>query len=69
MITLDGHSLTIEQLVQIARDPTVRVKRDPATDERVRKSEALIAQIVTDYRRAYQSGEAAPSEYGQANQS
>jgi histidine ammonia-lyase len=64
MITLDGHTLTIEQLVQIARDPTVRVKRDPATDERVAKSEALIAQIVTDYRRAYESGGAAPTEYG-----
>jgi len=64
MITLDGHSLTIEQLVQIARDPSVRVKRDPATDERVGKSEALIAQIVADYRRAYEAGGAAPTEYG-----
>jgi histidine ammonia-lyase len=64
MITLDGHSLTIEQLAQIARDPGVRVARDPATDERVAKSEALIARIVENYRRAYQSGGAAPTEYG-----
>jgi histidine ammonia-lyase len=64
MITLDGHSLTIEQLAQIARDPTIRVRRDPATDERVAKSEALIARIVENYRRAWNAGEAAPTEYG-----
>src|ERR1700674_4936251 len=64
MITLDGHSLTIEPLGQIARHPTIRVKRHPATDERVAKSEALIAEIVTNYRRAYEAGGAAPTEYG-----
>ena len=64
MITLDGHSLTIEQLVQIARDPSVRVQRDRSTDARVAKSEALIATIVANYRRAYESGDAAPTEYG-----
>lgn len=63
-ITLDGHSLTIEQLAEIARDPGVGVKRDPATDARVAKSEALIARIVENYRRAYESGEPAPTEYG-----
>ncbi|HYS53251.1 MAG TPA: histidine ammonia-lyase [Thermoanaerobaculia bacterium] len=64
MITLDGHSLTIEQLAQIARDPSVRVSRDPSTDARVAKSEALIAQVVENYRRAFASGESPPTEYG-----
>ena len=64
MITLDGHSLTIEQLAQIARDPGVGVRRDPSTDALVAKSEALIAQVVDNYRRAYASGESLPTEYG-----
>ncbi len=64
MITLDGHSLTIEQLAEIARDPNVRVTRDPAAEQRVAKSEALIARIVENYRKAYQSGAVPPTEYG-----
>jgi len=64
MITLDGHSLTIEQLAEIARDPKVHVKRDPSTDARVAKSEALIAEVVEKYRRAYLSGESPATEYG-----
>ena len=54
MITLDGRSLTIEQLAQIARDPSQRVTRDSAANERVAKSEALIRKLVDKYR---QSGE------------
>lgn len=64
MIVLDGHSLTIEQLAEIARDPNVKVSRDPATDERIAASEALIARIVDNYRRAYEQGGDAPNEYG-----
>lgn len=64
IITLDGSSLTIEQLEQIARNPGVRVERDPATDALVTRSEALIARIVENYRRAYEAGKAAPTEYG-----
>ena len=64
MIKLDGHSLTIEQLVEIARDPSVAVERDSATDKAVARSEALIASIVENYKRAYQKGDAAPIEYG-----
>ena len=64
MIKLDGHSLTIEQLAQIARDPATRVERDPEADMRVARSEALIARIVENYRAAWDKGEAAPSEYG-----
>jgi len=63
-ITLDGASLTIEQLVRIARDPGVRVARDPKTNEHVARSEKLIADIVENYRRAYDAGSAAPTEYG-----
>ena len=63
MITLDGHSLTIEQLVEIARH-NVAVRRDPATNERVERSEKLIAAIVENYRRAYEKGEPGSREYG-----
>jgi histidine ammonia-lyase len=63
-ITLDGKSLTIEQLVRIARDPSVRVERDHSTDALVSASEALIASIVDNYRRAWESGGAPPTEYG-----
>jgi len=62
-ILLDGGSLTIEQLVEIARNGAP-VERDPATHERVARSEALIAQVVENYRRAYAEGKAAPTEYG-----
>ncbi len=51
-ITLDGESLTIEQLVRIARDPSVPVECDVRTDGRVARSEALIAQVVENYRAA-----------------
>ncbi len=64
MITLDGHSLTIEQLAQIARDPETRVECDPATDARVAEAEKLIARVVEDYRRAHASGAAPAREYG-----
>jgi histidine ammonia-lyase len=63
-ITLDGSSLTIEQLVAIARDPSVFVERDPSTETRVARAEELIAKIVDNYRRAYEAGERAPTEYG-----
>jgi len=63
-ITLDGESLTIEQLVRIARDPTVRVERHPRTAERVARSEALIARVVETYRAAWKAGTTPPTEYG-----
>ncbi|HYH07206.1 MAG TPA: histidine ammonia-lyase [Thermoanaerobaculia bacterium] len=62
-VRLDGNSLTIEELVRIARDGE-RVERDPSTNECVARSEALIASVVENYRRAYEAGNAAPSEYG-----
>ncbi len=63
MIILDGESLTIEQLAQIARE-NARVELDPSTNERVARSEALIARVVENYRRAFEQGKAAPTEYG-----
>ena len=62
-ILLDGYSLTIEQLVRIARE-NVRVEIDPSSDERVAASEQLIAQIVENYRNAWEAGQPAATEYG-----
>jgi histidine ammonia-lyase len=62
-IRLDGHSLTIEQLVDIARNGA-RVECDPSTREYVARGEALIAQVVENYRRAWEAGKAVPSDYG-----
>ncbi len=64
MITLDGRSLTIDQLAQLARDPSVRVTHDPAADARVTLAEELIADVVRNYRDAYATGRKGPSEYG-----
>ncbi|HEX7152880.1 MAG TPA: histidine ammonia-lyase [Thermoanaerobaculia bacterium] len=63
VVTLDGESLSIEQLVAVARHGA-RVERDPSTDERVARSEAVIAQIVKNYRDAYDEGRLGPNEYG-----
>jgi histidine ammonia-lyase len=62
-ITLDGSSLTIQQLVQIAREGA-RVELDPSTHAAVARSEKLIAEVVENYRQAWAAGKAAPSEYG-----
>ncbi len=62
-IRLDGSSLTIEQLVAIARHGA-SVERDPSTDAAVARSEKLIAQVVDNYRRAFDEKRAAPTEYG-----
>src|SRR5436190_7620774 len=63
MIALDGNSLTIEQLVRIARHGE-EVACDPSTRERVAKSEALIARVVENYRRAWEAGQSVPHDYG-----
>lgn len=61
-VTLDGHSLTIEQLADVARRGA-RVTRDPATDETLRRAEELVARVVKQHREAYARGSAVP-EYG-----
>jgi histidine ammonia-lyase len=63
MITLDGHSLTIEQLVAIARAGE-EVRRDPSTDARVAAAEAIITRAVAQYTQAWEAGQPAPTEYG-----
>jgi histidine ammonia-lyase len=63
VITLDGRSLTLEQLAAIARGNEA-VAVDPSTNDRVARAEELIANIVQNYRRAYDAGEPAPREYG-----
>jgi histidine ammonia-lyase len=62
-ITLDGASLTIEQLVAIARG-RADVAIEPSTRDRVAKAESLIARIVENYARAWKAGDAPPTEYG-----
>jgi histidine ammonia-lyase len=57
-VTLDGDHLSIDDLVLVARDPSVRVQRDPRTDERVRRSEELIAAIGKQYTDEYRAFEA-----------
>ncbi len=63
-VTLDGNSLTIEQLVRIARDPQTRVERDPASDKCVAASEELIAHVVENYIKGWNTGGSVPHEYG-----
>src|SRR5258707_3931307 len=62
-ILLNGISLTIEQLLRIAREGA-RVEIDPSTNARVAASEQLIARVVANYRRAWEAGEPAATEYG-----
>src|SRR5258706_8159386 len=64
MITLDGRSLTIEQLAQIARDPATPVTHDPGVTAGVVRGEELIATVVHNYRQAHAAGQKGPSEYG-----
>lgn len=62
-VTLDGHSLTLDQLVAIARRGAV-VRCDPSTAAAVATSEQLIARVVDNYRRAWEAGDPPPTEYG-----
>lgn len=62
-VVLDGESLTIDELVRVAREGA-RVTCDPKTDARVRASEELIAKIVETYSREWKSGDRTASEYG-----
>lgn len=64
IVTLDGGSLTIEQLERIARDPSVTVRCSPESRPRVEASHAVIVRAVENYRRALAAGEPAPTEYG-----
>lgn len=56
-LVLDGHSLTLEDLVRVARDPRARVAVSEDARERVRTSRRSIDRIVETYRRAYEAYE------------
>ncbi|MCP3960249.1 MAG: aromatic amino acid lyase [bacterium] len=55
VITLDGSSLTLTDLVRVARDPAVQVAFDPAATERVKRGWKRIERIGEDYETAYRA--------------
>jgi histidine ammonia-lyase len=63
-VVLDGESLTLSQLVAVARNPAVHVECDKRAAPRVKASEELIARIVDNYTRAFAQGDGAATEYG-----
>jgi histidine ammonia-lyase len=63
-VTLDGSSLTIEDLVRIARDPRVAVRCDPGALTRVQRGWEQIRTIVADYNAALAAGRPLPRVYG-----
>src|SRR6185295_6804595 len=63
-IILDGESLTLAELVAIARDPRVGIELSPAAKRRVRRSAALIEEIVGAYRQARRDNTNPVLDYG-----
>ena len=64
-VVLTGSALTIEDLVRIARDGSVRVAYDDAAGERVSRGEAVIARLVENYKQSWEAGQKGqPQEYG-----
>jgi len=70
-VTLDGESLSVADLVRVARNPSVRVERAPETNDRIRRSEALIQEIKKKYEaehgayeKAGRTGDAPRTVYG-----
>jgi histidine ammonia-lyase len=63
-IVLDGHSLDLESIVRVARDPGVRVRCDAEAMKRVARGREQILEVVRQYEAAIASGEAAPNVYG-----
>lgn len=53
-ITLDGDSLTLEELARIARDPSCPVRLDPSALDRVRRGRRQIERIARDYREGFE---------------
>ena len=60
-LVLDGASLTVEDLVRAARDPSVQVLCDPKAMEHVARGRARLDALVAEYRRAYAAWQAAPA--------
>ncbi len=63
-VVLNGASLTIEDLVRIARDPRVRVACDPAALKAVERGWDEIRQIVEEYKAALAADRPLPRVYG-----
>ncbi|HEX7681452.1 MAG TPA: histidine ammonia-lyase [Thermoanaerobaculia bacterium] len=61
-VTLDGKSLTIDDLVRVARNPAVRVRRAPETTSRIEATAKKVADLVQRYRDAPEG--TGPREYG-----
>ncbi|MGH7629668.1 MAG: aromatic amino acid lyase, partial [Gemmatimonadales bacterium] len=51
--TLDGRSLTIDDVVRVSRDPRVRVTVDPAARERLRASRRAVEAAIAGGRTIY----------------
>jgi len=63
-VTLDGSSLTLEDLARVARDPRVRVEIDPRAMVRVQASRDQIEGLVSRYKEAFETGAKPVLEYG-----
>jgi histidine ammonia-lyase len=50
---LDGHSLTIESVVRVARDPTIRVTLDPAARRALLESRKLVDKAIASGQTIY----------------
>jgi histidine ammonia-lyase len=63
-VTLDGSSLTLEDLARAARDPRVRIDIHPSAAARVQASRDQIEGVVRKYKEAFESGAKPVLEYG-----
>lgn len=63
-VTLDGSSLTIEDLVRVARDPRIKVACAPDALKRVARGWQQIEQLVADYQAALAADQPLPRVYG-----
>src|SRR5436853_7331880 len=59
-VLLDGKSLTLPDLVRIARDPRVHVKCSPEALERVRECQAEVLKVVDKYKEDRESQKSDP---------
>lgn len=63
-LVLDGRSLSIEDLVRLARDPRIEVRCDPSALAAVARGWAEIQAIVREYQEALAAGRTLPRVYG-----
>lgn len=60
-LVLDGASLTIDDLIRVARDPAVQVLCDPKAMDHVARGRARLDALVAEYRRSYAAWQVAPN--------